>query len=267
MKAAMLLKALMIMWGAILLAGSGPSRALTTGNAPAALLVSCSAPRDNEELRQCAAWERRILDATVLLDFTIRCGDKGMPHVPSHATVVDDHTLLTHDHFDPLADPQCTVGSLEIASARGHRYPLITDAVLLEQLAQHLRPNATGSNYQARLLRFPSSLFRSVPDLRLETFDDLARVDALALWGEVADVDWRWLPGTTRVQWVRPLRIEQRGAALGLVVDRAVEVGASGGGVFRVTPGGLVHVGNIWGTWHDDDTSIIALNRAAALER
>lgn len=260
-------KVMIVIWCAMLSVGGGPGRALTAVGETAAAPTSCSAPRDDEELRLCAAWERRILDATVLLDFTIRCGDKGVPHVPSHATVVDERTLLTHDHFDPLADPQCIVASLEIANARGERRPLITDATLLENLAQQLCHNDVGHSHQTRLLRFPAPLFTPVPDLGFERFDDPPKHDAIMTWGEVAEVDWRWLPGTTRVQWVKPLWIEQRGAALGLVVDRAVEVGASGGGVFRVTPGGLVHVGNIWGTWRDDDTSIVALNQAAALGR
>jgi hypothetical protein len=52
-----------------------------------------------------------------------------------------------------------------------------------------------------------------------------------------------------------------------LVVDRSIEIGASGGGLFRITPVGLVHVGNTWGTWRDDGLSIVALNQAAVFNQ
>jgi hypothetical protein len=167
---------------------------------------------------------------------------------------------LTHDHFYPLSDPACVVTALEVATTGGEMLAEIEDAAVLADVAQQLRPDPTGSGNQTRVARFPASLFTPVPDLTFETVDRTAARAAFAYTGELAEINWESYPQATRVQWVRPVALERRGPALGLVVDRAVEVGASGGGVFRITPAGLAHVGNIWGTWHDDDTSIVALN-------
>jgi hypothetical protein len=231
----------------------------------------CSAPRNDFERSQCAAIERQILDATVFLRFTLHCGRNGdrsqVALVPSHATAMDGQTLLTHDHYLPLSDPSCDASSLEVSTARGALIAEITDATVLAELARQLRPGPAGSSCQTRVVRFPDPLFAGVLPLSFEQIHVAISSSEPEQWGELAEIDWVPFPNTTKVHWVRSLRIERRGAALGLVVDRAVEVGASGGGVFRVTPGGLVHVGNIWGTWQDDDTSIVALNQAAALAR
>ena len=85
--------------------------------------VLCSAPATAEEAARCDALEQQVLDATVFLRFTMRCGPhgnrSGRALVASHATVVDNRTLLTHDHFSRLADPDCDAGSLEVIAARG----------------------------------------------------------------------------------------------------------------------------------------------------
>lgn len=224
---------------------------------------SCRVPRDEAERAQCAEWERRILDGTVFMDFSLQCGDRGMPHVPTHATIVDERTLLTHDHFDPLADPRCAVATLEIASLRGDLHLILKEAAVLAELARQLHPAEFSRSSQSRLLSFPSPLFTPTSGLSFASFAALPAADTPAAWGEMAVINWQGLLGTTRIQWLRPLWFEPRGGALGLVVDAAVEVGASGGGAFRVTPSGIAHVGNTWGTWREDDTTIIALNPAA----
>jgi len=227
--------------------------------------LSCRAPRDAAERVQCAGLERRILAATIFLRFTLHCGHNGdrsqVALIPSHATILDSRTLLTHNHFYPLADPDCAAVALELAQATGARLAVIEDAATLTGLVAQLRPNPVGSSNQTRLVHFPMPLFTPAPALTFEAIDRAASRAIFGYSGELAEINWEAFPNATRVQWVRPVALERRGDALGLVVDQAVEIGASGGGLFRVTPAGLVHVGNIWGTWREDDTSIIALNQ------
>lgn len=251
-----------VLWGLIAFALAGAAQQEVAAGAPVAL--RCSAPGSAAEQMQCADLERKVLDATVFLRFTLHCGPAGnrsaVALVPSHATIVDSRTLLTHDHFYPLSDPACVVAALELATARGVMLAEIADATILADVTEQLRPDRGDTSQQTRLARFPASLFTPVPDLTFETVDRTAARATFADTGELAEINWESYPQATRVQWARPVALERRGPALGLVVDRAVEVGASGGGVFRVTSAGLAHVGNIWGTWHDDDTSIVALN-------
>ena len=230
--------------------------------------ISCSAPQDSSEIDKCAAMEDRILDATVFVRFTLHCGHNGdrsqVALVPSHATIMDSHTLLTHDHYYPLSDPNCDVVALEVAKASGEMLAEIEDVATLEALTRQLRPDPAGTGAQIRVVRFQTPLFTHVPQLTFEATNRPASHAAFEYTGELAEINWESFPRATRVEWVRPVALERRGSALGLVVNKSIEIGASGGGVFRITPNGIVHVGNIWGTWHDDDTSIIALNQAAA---
>ncbi len=231
--------------------------------------LTCSAPRNEVERRQCAALERRILDATVFLRFTLHCGHNGdrsqVALVPSHATIMDNRTLLTHDHYYPLSDPNCDVVALEVAKVSGELLTEIEDAATLEALARQLRPDPAGSGNQIRVVRFRTLLFTPAPELAFETTNRAASNATFQYSGELAEINWESFPRATRVEWVRPVALERRGSALGLVVDQAVEIGASGGGVFSITSEGITHVGNIWGTWKDDNTSIVALNQAGVL--
>lgn len=179
----------------------------------------------------------------------------------------DGGTLLTHDHYYPLSDPQCNVVALEVAKASGEMLAEIEDAATLEALARQFRPDPTGNSNQIRVVRFRTPLFTPAPDLTFETTNRAASNAAFRYTGELAEINWESFPRATWVEWVRPVTLERRGSALGLVVDQAVEIGASGGGVFRTTSEGIVHVGNVWGTWQDDGASIVALNQAAVFQR
>ena len=227
-----------VLWGMIAFALAGAVQQEVAAKAPVAL--RCSAPGSVAERMQCADWERKVLDATVFLRFTLHCGPAGdrssVALVPSHATIVDSRTLLTHDHFYPLSDPACVVTTLELATARGVMLAEIADATILADVTEQLRPDRGGNSRQTRLARFPVPFFTPVPGLTFETMDRTAAPVTFADTGELAEINWESYPQATRVQWVRPVALERRGPALGLVVDRAVEVGASGGGVFRVTP-------------------------------
>jgi hypothetical protein len=264
-KTATILKALISVWSAMILAGGGFSQAPTLDNSAISRALSCSRPHDDTEGRLCADLERRILDATVYLRFTLRCGRQSrQPEsevATSHATILDDRTLLTHDHFD-APDADCTVVALQVVNAHSNLHFATNDPALLGDMAPQLRSDPARPRRQALLVRFPMPLFTQPTDLGFESFTRPPPQRVLTGWGEVAEVNWEKSRGSVRVQWVRPLYAGVQGAALGLVLGRAVGLGTSGGGVFRVTPsGGIVHVGNVWGTWQDDGTSIVALNQ------
>jgi len=246
-------------------AGSAATQSATVR---AQAVVSCSAPATPEQQASCAALEQQVLGATVFLRFTMYCGPdgdrSGRALVASHATVVDNRTLLTHDHFARLGDVNCDAHSVEVFAARGGLLAEIEDVIVLDDLVRQLRPNRGGDSRQARTLTFPKALLTPSPGLVFERFNSLPGEAVLAGWGELAQVNWRTYPRQTYVQWVKPTSAEMRGAAYGVVVGKQVEIGASGGGVFRVVAGRLYHVGNVWATWQDDDASLVALNRLEA---
>jgi hypothetical protein len=230
----------------------------------------CSAPRDAGEATRCADWARQIMDATVFLRFALRHSweddHREVELITSHGTILNSTTLLTHDHYDSLFDPDCTVASLEVIGVRSSLNLVAEDAddaEMLDYLVGQLRPDPAGSRYQTRLLRFAMPLFEKPTGLSFGSFTSAPSYRTLSGWGELAEVNWTKSQGNARVQWVRPLYSGIQGTTLALVAGKAVAYGASGGGVFRVTPSGIEHLGNVWGTWEDNDTSIIALNQAA----
>jgi len=228
-------------------------------------VISCRAPGTPEQQMNCAALEGQVLDATVFVRFTMHCGQdghrSGRALVTSHATVIDSRTLLTHDHFARLNDPNCDARSLEIIGARAGLLAEIVDPTPLDDLVRQLRPGRNDEGTQARTVTFPTELFAPSPALVFERFDSLPDEEVLAGWGELAQVNWHPYPRQTYVQWVKPTATEMRGDAYGLIVGKQVEIGASGGGVFRVAAGRLYHVGNVWATWQDNDASLVALNQ------
>lgn len=237
-------------------------------SAQTASSFSCSAPADAAERTHCAALEKEVLDATIYMLFRLSCGqhgaDSGQSLVMSHATVVDERTVLTHNHYGWLDKSQCVLTALHVFASRGEQLAQIKDPAQLDDLVSQLRPNLDGSRGQALTVTFPESLF--VPSrIVIERFASQPGDDALTGWGELAEINWRTYPRETYVQWVNPATIELREQALGLVVQKAVQVGASGGGVFRIVNGQIHHIGNVWATRQQNDTSIVALNLTATI--
>ncbi len=229
----------------------------------AAAPVSCRAPADEAARKYCAALEEQVLDATVFLCFRVACGSRanqGQTLVHSHATVVDEQTVLTHDHYGWTNNPKCRLEALVVYSGRGMRLAEYEDPETLGALVAGLRPDPAGSRYHSRLLTFPEPLFVAA-NVTYDRVDGEPGADVLAGWGELAEVNWTSYPQQTYVQWVKPARLEVRGEALALFVQQPVKVGASGGGVFRVVNGQLHHVGNVWATRLREGTSVVALNQ------
>lgn len=229
----------------------------------AAAPVSCRASADEAVRKYCAALEEQVLDATVFLCFRVACGGRASQRqtiVHSHATVVDERTVLTHDHYGWTNNPKCWLAALVVYSGRGVRLAEYENSETLDALVAGLRPDPSGSRYHSRTLTFPEPLFAAA-SVTYDRVDGEPAADVLAGWGELAEVNWTSYPRQTYVQWVKPARVEVRGEALALFVQKPVKVGASGGGVFRVIDGRLYHVGNVWATRLREGTSVVALNQ------
>ncbi|MCU0500788.1 MAG: hypothetical protein MUC51_03310 [Anaerolineae bacterium] len=244
--------------------GSLPSQA--TARTEVSPAFSCRTPADEQMAATCAALERQILDATVYLRFTLDCPASGeVFHLSSRATVMDERTVLTHDHFKDVDEPGCVIIALEVFSGRGKALVKHQDRAQVDQMLRRLRPDSHGSRFQARKVVFSQPLFSGLTPAVFESFAALPTDIALTEWGEVAEINGEPFPRETRIQWVRPLYTEVQAQAFGLVLDQAVYHGASGGGVFRYAAGQIVHIGNVWGTWEEDHRSLVALNRAEVL--
>ena len=230
----------------------------------AGILVPGSGGRtDGRALRSA---RRQILDTTVYFRFTLDCAASGEVFYLSVAcTVMDEQTVLTHDHYTDFDEPGCAIVAMEVFTGRGKSLTKYRDPAQLDDMLRRLRRDGDGSRTQARKVAFPLPLFTDLHAAVFESFASLPADNALTEWGEVAEINGEPFPWETRIQWVRPLSTEAQGQALGLVLDQAVYHGASGGGVFRYAAGQLVHIGNVWGTWEEDHRSLVALNRAEVL--
>jgi hypothetical protein len=246
-------------------AGSLQSQGQTPqGISPA---FSCRAPADKQMVAFCAALERQILDATVYFRFTLDCiASREVFYLSSRATVMDERTVLTHDHYTDFDEPGCAIVALEVFTGRGKSLVKFQDPAQLDEMLRRLRPDSNGSRFQARRVAFPLPIFADLHAAVFESFASLPADIALAEWGEVAEINGEPFPWETRIQWVRPLYTEAQGQALGLVLDQAVYHGASGGGVYRYVAGRLYLIGNVWGTWEEDHRSLVALSRAEVLQ-
>jgi hypothetical protein len=246
-------------------AGSLQSQGQTPqGTSPA---FSCRAPADEQMAAFCAALERQILDATVYLRFTLDCPASGeVLYLSSRATVMDERTVLTHNHYTDFDEPGCAIVAMEVFTGRGKSLAKLQDPAGLDEMLRWLRHDGDDSSTQARKVAFPQPLFAALNPAVFESFASLPADNVLTDWGEVAEINGEPFPWETRIQWVRPLYTEAQGHALGLILDRDVHHGASGGGVYRYAGGQLVHIGNVWGTWEEDHRSLVALNRAEVLQ-
>jgi hypothetical protein len=245
--------------------GSSPAQA--TARTEVSPAFSCRAPAGEQMAALCAALERQILDTTVYFRFTLDCPASGeVFYLSSRATVIDERTVLTHDHYTDFDEPGCAIVAMEVFTGRGKSLTKFRDSAQLDDMLRRLRRDGDGSRTQVRKVAFPLPLFTDLHAAVFESFASLPADSALTEWGEVAEINGEPFPWETRIQWVRPLSTEAQGQALGLVLDRAVYHGASGGGVYRYAAGQLIHIGNVWGTWEEDHRSLVALNRAEVLQ-
>jgi hypothetical protein len=196
---------------------------------------SCADPQDETEAWGCYYAEQEILESTVLLkaewEITTCRNGKCTTTIMvgwSHATILDDHTLITHNHFEPKFWDEEDFWNRATANFTAYRAD-----------GQEI----TGINYQdsqtyadgpeTRALIFGPNSFSS-PASFAEPGDKLPKTGS-----EVAVVTWKGSPGSTAVQWAPMTGIGGRvefgdGTRVenALTVDITVRKGASGGGIF-----------------------------------
>lgn len=214
---------------------------------------SCGAPEDGHEGRLCAELEREILDSTLVINATFSanyCDDSDCYYLEfsgtSHATILDDNTLLTHDHFEKIANDKF---GLKLTSGEFREIFSLKDITLYDTDGNHIAytGSVTTDIYSIKetsLMTFESDIFvgknKAVPSNSLP-----------ALGSEIAVINWAGELGSTRVDWVitedDPLTVFHQSSRVTSVIthDGTVKSGASGGGVYF--KGYLV--GNNWGEY------------------
>lgn len=207
-----------------------------TAQAPVSSAVEASGPscaNPTPELAAgCEAAAQHILATTVRLEFHGPAGGIG------HATVVGGRYLITHNHYPVTAEQlqdggDGAVSAVSVLKADG-------GIILLKAPLAYFTVAAEGS--ETLVLDFQAyggvGFFDSlgVPSAKLgEGAASLPRPGS-----EVAQIDWDG--ATTHVAWVRVTAIQTEGDAPYVELDRFVEQGASGGGVFFDG----AHIANNW---------------------
>lgn len=211
-----------------------------TGCSPSALPDGGCAQARGVQAGRCAEMAQKILAATVRLEVThVQFSADGSYYDQvirnSHATVVGEQYLVTHNHFhaplavDPL--PEGHLVTLDVYQAGNNQliiddYPhqaltvsVVNDEVLVLDFGQ---VNGRGLFY---LLGVDSA---EVAVVNLRPGDEVAQVN--------------WDNHSTRVDWVTVTEVSPAGNVAIIKLDNQLEDGASGGGIF--VDGRLI--GNNW---------------------
>ncbi len=196
----------------------------------------------------CAAREEAILNATVRIVFhgSIEREDgydtREIKGTISHATVIDGRYLLTHNHFGiPLSQiqtynryAQCSFSGLSVYRLDGS---LVVDHGPLESFV------VVSERGETVVLDFGEVAGEGFFTHASVNSAAVARAGSTRLTPgtEVALIDWDG-DGHTEVVWAQVQSVyEDKGLPL-MRIDRFVELGASGGGVFLDDQ----HIGNTW---------------------
>jgi hypothetical protein len=225
--------------------------------------IDCSAPRDVAQKAACADYERMILDATIQLQMIARCSERPEAaywQFDSHATVLNEHTLLTHDHYRILTDRRCELAAFRLYTAEGKSIGGVTDEARLADVVSQLGTERNNCRLETCTLVLDWIRFTSVQTLRLAHTDSTKLADQVGQWPAIAQVNWQGILGSTSVQWTRPRGSRTREGVPVLEVADDILAGASGGGAFMPTAEGLAYIGNSWSTRVDGLGSEIALN-------
>jgi hypothetical protein len=233
---------------------------------------SCANPRGEEDRAACAEIEAQILASTVrieLLTWMSSDGQQKQLLTKSHATILADRYLVTHNHFRHNLSNQVEV----FGDESGYAAILLRDTngrLLLEYddlkvftvvyqdeeilVLAFLDEHGKGLFEAANL---PSAKFADRNVVALEEGDELAQID--------------WDGVTAHVDWVRVDHVIEFDDVPQIQVDNFPLKGSSGGGVFLDG----VHVGINWmrNTKINQATgevtgqySTVALNSAIMLE-
>ncbi len=143
-------------------------------------------------------------------------------------------------------------------TSAGKMIAAFRDAAELAEITRQLHPQGGLCSMEACLLTLPRPALTPPHDLRFVCPERAA----MASLPEVAEINWNGKPGSTFVQWTRPVRLSARGDVPVLEMTSSILEGASGGGVYIPTGNGVTHIGTCWRTRVDAPGSVAALNPA-----
>jgi len=203
---------------------------------------SCANPSNDEDQAACAEIEAQILASTVhieLLTWESMGEEQKLFSNESHATILGDRYLVTHNHFRYSLTNQVEAYreesgyvaiSLRKTSGRLLLYGPLDSFTIVHQDAESLILSFVDWNGQGlfEAANLPSAKFTDMYSISLKEGDELAQVD--------------WDGVTTHVDWVRVDDVIQAENVSQIRVDNYLLEGSSGGGVFL----GGVHIGNNW---------------------
>ena len=201
---------------------------------------SCGAPEDGHEGRLCAEMEQEILDSTILLSMVFTayyCDDWDCYYLEVggtfHGTILDDSTLLTHDHFEELANEKY---GLSLTSNEFWEIFSMTNLSLFDTGGNRIPFSGT-----IDITRFPdqeTSLFAFGKDIfkgKNEATPANLSYTQPSKGSEVAVINWTGELGSTRVDWAttqEDASLTVSGKTHVVVHDAFLRNGSSGGGVY-----------------------------------
>ena len=191
---------------------------------------SCSYPSSEGEAIDCALIEEQILRSTVMVEFYYqlsegqRCalGSDAICKGQSHATVIDDHTILTHNHYEELGELG-QIQSFRLYDVDGN--PISHDGIMTVIGYQN---TTTGEMLQTLLFEFTAGTFSDQTTAEMASTGSLDFGDAI----EMAQINWDGDIGTTHVQWTLALEVRMHKGVQVVVSTGELMGGASGGGLF-----------------------------------
>ena len=139
----------------LLLSGAIASRPV---GADTPVWISCAAPTDLATVATCAQYAAMILDATVYIRMISYCTDRPEGEYwsyDSHATIVDDHTLLTHNHYRILGDACCTLRLVTVYTPGGKVITATREPAEIAEITRQLHPQGGLCSMEACLLTLP----------------------------------------------------------------------------------------------------------------
>jgi len=244
---------------ALLLLGSAMAPAPAGADAP--LWISCAAPMDLATAATCAGYAEMTLDATVHIRMISRCVERPEGEYwtfDSHATILDDNTLLTHNHYRILGDRRCALRRVTFYTPGGKIIADTREPAALAEITRQLHSQDSRCSLEACRLTLSDTHLIPPYGVRFACPGRAAMINL----PEVAEINWGGKPGSAFVQWTRPVGLSMRGEVSVLEMASGIREGASGGGVYIPTGNGVTHIGTCLRTRVDAPGSVAALNPA-----
>ncbi|MCL4872360.1 MAG: RHS repeat-associated core domain-containing protein, partial [Anaerolineae bacterium] len=189
--------------------------------------------------------EQQILDATVMIlieyqgDTQCPIGSSRTCTIPYHATVMNDHTLLSHNHFRAF-DLNLPIHRIHLYDAYGNSIPV--NGQILQRYADE---TSTLTFNQGTFSNQTAAIFGDVVSSGVQVGD------------KVVVITWDGTNvGSTYAVWANITTIADENGIPSFAIDIKLPGGASGGGIYF----NGVHIANNWKTHLDLTGSWGAIN-------